>query len=346
MSKDIRKETSKQRNRVPFIILCLVLIIVLGVVIGMAMKGRGEIGTGSDAGTEVGSGTVEKWQEGVIKYDDKYYTYNNHIKSYLIMGIDIENSEGIEAGDGGQSDAMFLLVTNDKDKTISIISINRNSMTDISVYGETGVVIKTIEAQICTQHAFGDGKHLSCGRAVDAVSQLFYNIPISGYLSMQMGAISIVNDAIGGVEVEVLRDLVDESKGVDLKAGETVTLNGNEAYVYLRSRDVNEFDSATNRLHRQEQYITSFAQQVKTYTDGDSQKALDIYESVEDYVVTNIDFSSFVLKLDSYEYDASRMYTVPGETQMGEKLEEYHVDDEALYDMIIQVFYEEVPQED
>ena len=36
------------------------------------------------------------------------------------------------------------------------------------------------------------------------------------------------------------------------------------------------------------------------------------------------------------------MYTVSGETVMGEEFEEFYVDDDALYDLIIQIFYEEV----
>lgn len=343
MSKEIRKENSKRRNKVPFIILFIVLLLVLTVVIFIGIKSKETSEQAGDTNTQnVNSGNMEKWQEGVIKYDGKYYVYNNQIKTYLIMGIDVENDASMEEGTGGQSDAMFLLVTNEKNKTLSVISINRNSMTDVDVYGDGGAILRTVEAQICTQHAFGDGKHLSCGRAVDAVSRLFYNIPITGYLSLQMGAMPILNDAIGGVELEVLHDLTNTSKGVELKAGESVRLSGEEAYVYLRSRDINEFDSATNRLRRQEQYIKAFVQQAKAYTAGNSQKALGIYESVEDYIVTNIDFANFVQELDGYEYDPNRMYTVPGETQMGEKLEEYHVDDDALYHMIIQMFYVEV----
>ena len=270
MNKDIRKQNSRKRNQIPFFILSIVLLVVLAVVIFIAGKGHDADCKDTEADIQSSSDNVEKWQEGVIKYDGKYYQYNNHIKTYLLMGIDKEKADISEVGEGGQSDAMFLLVLNDEAKTISVIAIHRNAMTDIDVYGDSGTILRTVKAQICTQYAFGDGKHLSCSRAVNAVSRLFYNLPITGYLSMQMGAIPILNDMVGGVEVEVLRDLKDESKGVDLKAGEVVTLTGNEAYVYLRSRDIEEFDSATNRLHRQEQYISGLAKQV----DGEGKETL------------------------------------------------------------------------
>ena len=42
------------------------------------------------------------------------------------------------------------------------------------------------------------------------------------------------------------------------------------------------------------------------------------------------------------KFDASRMYSVPGEMQEGTLFEEYIVDDTALYEMILEVFYEPV----
>lgn len=339
---DTQKQNSKQRNMIPFLLLTILLVIVLVTVVVFAVKGKESDGSNNTQNTGDTSANVEKWQEGVIKYNGKYYKYNNKIKNYLIMGIDKDAYvEVTDSSSGGQSDAMFLLVVNDADKTMSIVSINRNTMTDVDVYGDSGVILKTTEAQICTQHGFGDGKHLSCKRAADAVSRLFYNLPISGYLSMQMGAIPIMNDAIGGVELEVLQDVVYESKGVNLKAGETVTLTGDEAYAYLRARELDEFDSATDRLKRQEQYISCFVEQMEAYTSGSKIKALDIYEAISDYIVTNIDIASMVLQLEDYEYSEQK-YSVPGETRMGEVFEEYHVDDDALYDMIIELFYVEV----
>lgn len=337
---------NKKKNNFPAIIMVLLLILVLTIVVMLAIKKNA---AQSDSQSEVAGGNTqatEKWQEGVIKYNDTYYKFNNKIHTYLIMGIDRDGTveEEIVEGttDGGQSDAMFLLVTNSEDETMSLISINRNSMTEITIYGEDNYVLGTSTAQICTQHGFGDGKKLSCSRTADAVSHLFYNLPIDGYLSINMGAIPIMNDAIGGTEVTVLDDLSYPSAGVNLKKGETVNLMGMEAYYYLRGRDQNEFDSATDRLRRQEQYITSYFSKMKEVAAGSKSKVLQVYESIEDYIVTNIDFVDLVSELMSYEYDDSRSYTVPGKTVMGEKFEEYHVDDEALYDMIIEVFYKEV----
>ena len=62
--------------------------------------------------------------------------------------------------------------------------------------------------------------------AVDAVADLFGNIPISGYLAMNMGAIPTMNDAVGGVKVKVLQNISYPDYNVKLHKGDKVTLNG------------------------------------------------------------------------------------------------------------------------
>ena len=339
MSKDIRKETSKQRNRIPFIILLVILLIVLGVVVFFAVKEKENTKqTSEDLQQSANAGTLEKWQEGIISHDGKNYIYNKDIKVYLLMGIDKDEpaTPQTDYTKGGQSDAMFLLVTDAKEKSISVVSINRNTMTRIEQCYDTGFSAGYKTAQICIQHGYGDGMNLSCTKAVNAVSYLFYNLPIHGYLSIRMGALPIMNDAVGGVQVTVLDDIGN------LKKGETVTLNGKEAYTYIRGRDTSEFDSATNRLRRQEQYITAYMDKLKSVAGQDTSAAVDIYESIEDYIVSSIDFASLVTEISGYTYTSENLYTVPGETIKGEVYEEYHVDEEAFYDMMLEVFYTEV----
>lgn len=285
---------------------------------------------------------VEKWQEGTITHNGKKYIYNNKIKTYLIMGIDREGK--VEPAknyhDGGQSDALFLLVANPENKTLSVVSINRNTMTRIATNYKNGASAGYKTAQICLQHAYGDGKTLSCTRAVDAVSHLFNNLPITGYLTLRMGAIPIINDSVGGVELTVIESI--NGMGANLTKGETKTLTGKEAYAYLRWRNKDKFDSATARLRREEQYISAFSSKLKSSTNGDVNKMVDIFESIDDYIVTNIDFAKLAEEITTYKYDSSRMYTVPGKMVMGEVYEEYEVDSKKLYDMIIDIFYKEV----
>lgn len=289
----------------------------------------------------------EKWQEGIINYKGQNYQYNMDIKTYLMMGVDSDEpvQETLDYTKGGQSDALFLLVVNNRTQKLQVVSINRNTMTDIELCDEKGNDLGPLNAQICLQHAFGDGKKLSCSRTVDVVSKLFGNIPISGYFSMNMGAIPKMNDAVGGVELTVLHNVSSQDAGVRLQKGDTVTLNGTEAYYYLHGRDTKEFDSATKRLRREEQYIIAYMEKLKKISSGNPDKVTEIYRSIADYMVSSVDFTSLIEELMSYEFSQNQMYTVPGETVEGEPIdgvsyEEYHVDEDAMQNLIMKIFYE------
>lgn len=338
---------SQKLNNIMFFLAGVLAVVLIGViVIGQKTKAENASYMQEQPVNNVAQSTEaeEKWQEGTIRYNGKNYRYNNNVKAYLLMGVDKDGvvetaKDGIS---GGQSDAIFLLVADTEKEEMNIISINRNTMTGILVYDKDGNKVGRIRAQLCLQHGYGDGKKLSCNRSVDAVSELFGNIPISGYMAINMGAIPYITDAVGGVKVTVMDDLTDSGRGVNLVAGEEKVLNGDEAYVYIRKRDTETFGSADERLRRQEQFITSFITALNTSSIERESQAVAIYNAVSDYLVTDVDFETLVETLLGYKYTEDNMYTVPGETVQGSEFEEFYPDEDALEDLIIQIFYTQV----
>ncbi len=291
------------------------------------------------------SSTNIEWQEDWVRYNGQIYDYNEDITTFLIMGIDkqkdvIEVSEGT---DGGQADALFLLVLNPDKEQIQVIGINRNTMTDIDIYDEYGSYVTTKIAQIAVQHGFGNGVEESCEYQVDAVSNLFYQLPIHGYAAINMSAIPTINDAIGGVTVDVLEDLTkwDES----LIKGEKVHLDGESAYNYIRCRDMDVYGSADSRFIRQKQYLNQFISTAKIQTQDDPMLIIDIYNSISSQMTTDItvdELSYIISNTSGYSFDSDDIISIKGETKMGEEYEEFYVDDDDLYQTIIDVFYEKV----
>lgn len=341
-NKRNRKPTDKKTNLLLTILMSILVVVLIALLVFILLTPKEPEQEETPVSTE--TEYLEKWQEGTISYNGKNYVYNKNLDVYLLMGIDKEGP--VEAAEdyvsGGQSDAMFLFVMDREKEEVSVVSINRNTMTRVKTYSANGTNTGYTEAQICVQHGFGDGKRVSCSLAEKAVSHLFYNLPIDGYLSINVGAVPLLNDSIGGVEVTVLNDLSYPDRNVELLAGDVVTLNGQEAYVYLRGRDTDEFDSATLRLRRQEQYITAYLDKLEGLIGGSSSKLISMYESLSPYIVSNMEVTELLEEITSYEYSEERLYTVPGETVMGEEFEEFHVDEDALYELIIDVFYVEV----
>lgn len=286
-----------------------------------------------------------KWQDGWVKYQDTVYAYNEDIMTFLFMGIDKNRdaAEVAEGTDGGQADALFLAVMNPHDKTIKVIGINRNTMTDIDIYDEEGTYVTTAKAQIAVQHGFGNGMEESCEYQQKAVANLFYDLPIHGYAAINMSAISTINDAVGGVDVTVLEDL--SKKDSLLVKGADVHLMGESAFWYVKYRDVNKFASADNRLARQKQYLKSFIGAAKKAAKEDITVAADLYQAILPQMVTNVTLDEVAYLapvLVDYQFDENGFYMMEGETVMGDRFEEFYADEDALYEMILEVFYEEV----
>ncbi len=315
-------------------------------------------GTG-DSPIEIGETVIaenpdDTPEEGVIIYKGVKYRPNEDIITILVMGIDYTLVDDIEGRlrkedtgeyDGGQADALFLVLLNPHTQAVNVVGINRNTMADVDVFDEAGNYLGRYREQICLQHGYGDGGTESCERQVRTVSRFFKGIPINSYAALSMDAIPVLNDAVGGVTVEVLDDIVQPKYGVDFRQGQTVTLMGDDAYWYLKYRDTKVFDSASLRLQRQKQYITLFGAKAKQAIRSDIRVAGDLYNLVQQYMTTDMDISSYTYlasESSDYSFSADSVYTLKGETVMGDKFEEFYPDEEALEDLIIELYYEPV----
>ena len=262
-------------------------------------------------------------QDGDIRYKGQNYNYNDDMLTFLFMGIDEEGKAEAseEHAKGGQADALFLFVLNPHEEVIKLIPINSSTMTAIDVYDEQGVHEGTITAQISTQHGFGDGGKVSCEYQVEAVRKLFYGIPISGYLAVDMDSIPEVITLIDGIDPEVLEDVVGSGAGL----------------------------SADSRLTRQTQLLTEFIGKVKGLTGKDFTIPVRMYHEIADGTVTNIsadEVAYLATFAGDYYFDAGEVVMVPGKSVSGgESLsgcDEFYADEDGLYGMIVDVFYEPV----
>ena len=140
----------------------------------------------------------------------------------------------------------------------------------------------------------------------------------------------------------MLEDIILKDQGVNLKKGQTRILTGNEAYAYLRYRDTNSFDSASDRIKRQQQFLVGFMSQIGKATSGGKSSVKNILNSIDKYMVTNIDFLNLFENFKNFSFDEADMYSMPGQTVMGEKFEEFNIDEDAFYEQVLKVFYEPV----
>ena len=292
---------------------------------------------------------VTELEEGQIYYNGQVWQYNEEIMTFLFMGIDSRTgiAEEKTPGSAGQSDVIVLLVANPHTKEIKVININRDSMAEIKRYDTDGNFIGVMEGQLALQYAYGDGRIESCEMTRNLVSELFYGIPIHGYAAMAMDCIATINDAVGGVEVTVMNDMTWADKS--WKEGTKLHLMGNDAMRYIRKRNFTSSELGTNidRINRQKQYLTLFADKLKAKVKENITFPVTLYSKVQKDLVTSFSLDQITYlagELLDYNVAVDGFVSISGSSGMGEKFEEFYVDETALKDLIITTFYEKVTE--
>lgn len=93
-----------------------------------------------------------------MQYDGRTWTYREReLTNLLLIGVDWAemNSPASSGRYAGQADFLLLLTFDKKNRTISTLQIDRDTMTDIRVYGPFGDYTGMRETQICLSHAYG-----------------------------------------------------------------------------------------------------------------------------------------------------------------------------------------------
>ena len=275
-----------------------------------------------------------------ITWQGRTYRQKPRVESYLFLGID-EMGPAVGTQSyiaGGQADTQMLLVLDDEAKTWQVLQINRDSMVKVPVISMMGTVPYTIVQQIALAHAYGNGREQSCENNVKAVSMMLDDQPIDGYFSLNMGGIGILVDLIGGVTITVTSDFsaVDPS----LVEGETITLDGEQAFSYVRQRQ--NVDDQTNlaRMGRQRQFLKAFGDKVK---DRSPDFAVTAYDALSDYVITDIASGTAADIADRLKsYQELPLLTIDGENTVEDGYWAYYLDQDSLQQTILQLFYEEI----
>lgn len=282
-----------------------------------------------------------------IEFQGKRYVYNDHLTNMVIMGVD--NTEIPETSVGnpssGQADTIYLVSYDRVTGNTNIISIPRDTIATFDLYDRDGTPLGPTTQQISLSYAFGDGKHESCRNTKEAVSRLFYRIPIQGYCSLTLEAMEKICEIFGTITVKIPNDSL-VSAYPEMYKGAVVDITEENAEIYLRYRDTSVSHSALDRSERHNAFLKAFEEQVLFKLQQNPEQAADAYTEFEPYMITNIGVDQFVdisTKLGSGADIIN--WTIPGEAVTTNKYDEFHVNEEALYEKIIYSFFEEVTGE-
>lgn len=281
-----------------------------------------------------------------IFYKDHWYAQKENMETLLLLGLDQFQEDLAESSsyrNPQEADFILLLIVDHQAKSADILQINRDTMTEIDRLGLAGEKVGSEYAQLALAHTYGSGGRDSCLNTVEAVSKLLYHIPIDHYLSITMDAVALVNDAVGGVTLEVLDDLT--AMDPLLVKGEVLTLQGEQALHYVRTRYGLEDSSNIHRMDRQKQYLQAFYEQAKRQTKTEEERSalLERLMELTPYMVTDYTLDQLAEHMEQAEqYSLHDIVSIVGESVKGEEFMEFYADDALLQEQIIDLLYEKL----
>lgn len=338
------RKSRQQRKKQKMLILGLAAAVVLvglaaAVVVNKLNEQKNYHVTGANS-VDVGAGYR------YTEYNGKKYQYNNRVTTLLYAGLDSfdELKQTATYGDKARADSIMLIVLDEASKKMSVVAINRDTMTEVNRFSRNGGDLGTYVTHLGYAYANGDGGTASCENLKTAVSTLFNNLPIDGYMVSNQTSIVMINDLVGGVTVTVPNnDLA--TKYPELTEGNIVTLDESNVRAYVQQRDTAVDFSNEGRIERQKSFVLSFMDEFGTLVKDNSMQVWDELEECSNWMQTDITKNRYLSLADAFSQTnlaPDSYYILEGEDQLGELHDEFYYDEDALQELIIKLFYREV----
>lgn len=277
-----------------------------------------------------------------VEYQGKTYRYNENVVSIVVMGYDRRQDVSV-TGKAGQADAIMVVALDTSTGLMRVIGVPRDTMVDVDE-NVGDAFIGQDKMQIALAFSYGDGYESSAENVVRAVSRVLYNMPMNYYLALNMEGVGPINDAVGGVALTPLATIPNTG----IYEGSTMTLYGTNATKYVQYRDTSQLDSSLQRQARQSQYLQAFFSQAISNAAGNPTVLVGLYQTALQYSTTNLgldEFSYLATVLLSHGMSQLDVVTLGGEPVKGEQYVEYHLDQQSVYETVLDVFYTPVEDE-
>lgn len=283
----------------------------------------------------------EDTERKTITVDGVDYFPRQDITVLMVLGIDKfgeMESSGYYRNDG-DADMIMLLVLDETEKKCDILTLNRDTMVNMSVLGVRGEQAGTAYGQLALAYTYGSGLDDSCENMKQTVSTFLLGAEIDYYISMSMDAIPLLNDAVGGVTVEVTDDFsaLDPSIGMG-----TVTLRGQQAINFVRTRKDLGDQLNMSRLERHKAYMSGFLNALKDTRQNALSDIVTAYREAAPYIVTNCSTNTVTMLMERFsDYSLGEIYAPSGENILGQEYYEYHADEKDVTALALKLFFAE-----
>lgn len=283
--------------------------------------------------------TEGQTEKKTIVRDGVEYFPRQDITVMMVLGIDQEGpvQSSNYYRNKGSADSVMLLIFDEASEECSVLYLNRDTMLTMDVLGVRGEYAGTTYGQLALAHTYGTGLEDSCENMKSTLMNYLHGLTIDYYLSMNMDVIPILNDAVGGVKVNVKDDFSKVNPSITM--GE-LTLKGDQVIDYVRTRkDVGDQKNVT-RMARQREYVNGFLYALEQREHEDIDFAVKLYDQVAPYIVTDCSVETLSKIINHYlEYTLLDAITPEGENLIEDGHYAFYADEEKLDALCVELFY-------
>ena len=328
----------KKRTIIKAAIIAIAAIILLtaGILILRKME-QDEYAEGRGTMTE-GFGQLK-----TVEWHGRKYREKPAVTTLLICGTDRHgdvNATGVKQyRSGSPADFLMLVAIDHTSKQVHQLQIDRDTMTDVMILGVFGNEVGTKVLQICLSHNYGDTLEDNAKYTVRAVRNLLDGLEIDGYYMVDYSAVPVLNDALGGVTVHLDYDMTSVNPA--WTKGATVTLHGQEAEDFVRSRRTIGSGTNEERMVRQAEYMQQAIKKMRQKVKDDLEFGEGLLKSLEAIATTNMTIKRLAEELvEVKDYEILKVDHPAGEYMIGEDgYMEFHMEENAAVEWALEHLY-------
>ena len=276
-----------------------------------------------------------------MEHEGKILHYReNEITNYLIIGVDKTDVTQVTGHqNGGQADFLVVLSIDRINRSITPVMLDRDAMVEMQTYGVFGHPAGTRVMQLCLAQAYSGVNIPGSVNTVETVEKLLKGIDIHHYVVLDMTAIPLVNDAIGGVEVTLYDDFTSFDPA--MRKGTTLRLMGQQAEFFVRGRMTVADGSNASRMARQQQYLSGLLTQFRRAVKGDQVKLNKVLDAMEGHMTSDASENTLLHDVNAYDdYEWNAMRILAGEHTVDEYgFAEFWVDEAALKSLVADIWF-------
>lgn len=273
--------------------------------------------------------------------DGKVLHYReNEITNYLFIGVDKDDVTDVTGHqNGGQADFLVILAIDRINRCITPVMLDRDTMVEMQTYGVFGHPAGTRVMQLCLAQAYSGVNIPGSVNTVETVEKLLCGIDIHHYVVLDMSAIPLVNDALGGVEVTLQDDFTVYDPA--MTKGATIRLMGQQAEFFVRGRMTVADGTNASRMGRQQQYLSGLLTQFRMTVKGNQPKLNEVLGVLKGHMATDAGDNTLLHDVNAYDdYTWRPLVVLQGTHAIDEYgFAEFWADEDALMRLVADIWF-------